>query len=86
MRGCSIPRASDAALVVMHRAHRAVDAEEDMWRAGKLRGAESQSGHDQDGTRVFGLRVCTRIKMLPQWGQRGTSDGGLTTGVNGTEC
>jgi hypothetical protein len=81
--GWSIDRASDAALVLMHRTYRAVDAEEATWRAGKLRVAESQSGHGQGGTRVFGLRVCTRIKILPQWGQRGASDGSLTTGIIG---
>ena len=83
VRAWSIDRASDAALVLMHRAHRAVDAAEETWRAGKLRVTESQSGHDQGGTRGFGLRVCTRIKMLPQWGHRGASERGLTTGVLG---
>ena len=43
VRGWRIDRASDAAGVVMHRAHRAVDAEEATWRAGKRRVAASQS-------------------------------------------
>ena len=73
-------RAAVETAVELQRAQRSVDAADASWRLGKLRVQASLCKHHQGGHRDWGLRVCTKIKMLPQLGQRGASDGCLTIG------